>query len=100
MPSHRVEEFRLVPGLATVGAHRNFDYVSLAGPSSAGNRIDPVRGKGFVNTWPCDLGLQLHFCQRAAHWISIHRNPIGVIRCLPVAVKRLTYGLDTRQPLD
>src|SRR5260370_38146379 len=26
--------------------------------------------------------------------------PVGITGCRPVAVKRLTYGLNTRQPLD
>src|SRR3981189_3595091 len=81
MPSHRIQEF-------------------CAGPWSAGNRIDPVRGKGFVNTWSRDFGLEIHFSQCAPHGLSIHRSPVGIIRCLPVTVKRLTYGPDTRQPFD
>jgi hypothetical protein len=49
---------------------------------------------------PSDLGLELHFSQRASHELSIELIPIGVIRCLPIASKRLADRLDPRQPLD
>ena len=58
MPSHRIQEFCAGPGLTTVGAHRNLGHVGIAGPCSAGNRIDPVRGEGFVNTWSRDSDLR------------------------------------------
>src|SRR5258708_945376 len=100
MPSDRVQEFCLGPGSATIGAHCDLGYVGLARPRGAGNRVDTVRDQGFVNTWSSDFGLELHFSQWAPHGLSIHRSPVGIIRCLPVTVKRLTYGLDTRQPFD
>src|SRR5438874_3796570 len=100
MPLSRVQKFCLCPGLAAVSAHRDLSYLGLARPCSAGNCIYLVRCERFVNTWPGDFGLQLHFCQRATHGLSIQIIPVAVVRCLPVTSKRLSYSVDTRQPLD
>src|SRR4029077_11653719 len=67
MPLSRVQKFCLVPGLLTVGAQRERSCLGLARPCSAGNCAYLVRCKRFVNPWPGDFGLQLHFCQRATH---------------------------------
>src|SRR5882724_9822286 len=61
MPSHRIYEFCLGPGAATIGAHRNLRHVGFTRPSSAGNRVDPVWGERFINTGSCDFGFDLHF---------------------------------------
>src|SRR5271155_2544557 len=61
MPSHRIEKMRFGPALATIGAHRDLRHVSLAGPCSAEYGVHPIGQEGFVNTWPGDFGLQLHF---------------------------------------
>src|SRR5712671_4928433 len=100
VPPHRVQEFRLGPCKAAIGAHCDLDHVGFTRPCSTGNRVDTVRSQGFVNTWSRDFRLELHFAQRAAHRLSIHRSPVSIIRCQPVTPKRLTYGLDARQPLD
>src|SRR5439155_17788939 len=34
------------------------------------------------------------------HGLSVLVIPVAVVRGLPVALKRLSYGMDTRQPLD
>src|ERR1700736_1682222 len=55
MPSHRIKEFCLGPGSATVGADCDLCHIGFACPCSAGNRVDTVRGHGFVNTRPSDF---------------------------------------------
>src|ERR1700741_1683862 len=100
MPLSRVQKFSLGPGLATVSAYRDLSYLGLARPCSAGNCVYLVRCERFVNTWPGDFGLQLHFCQRATHGLSIQIIPVDVVRCLPITSKRLSSSVDTRQPLD
>src|SRR6266446_6228906 len=100
MPSRRIEKMRFGPGLATIRANRDLGCVSLACPCSAEDGVAPIRQKGFVDTWPGDGGLQLHFCQRPPHRFAIEEIPITVVRCLPVTLKRLSHRLDAGQPLD
>src|SRR5882724_7403505 len=61
MSSHRIYEFRLGPGSATISAYRNLGHVGFTCPRSAGNRVAPVWREGFINTRSRDFGLELHF---------------------------------------
>jgi hypothetical protein len=58
MPSHRIKEFRLGPGSATIGAHCDLCHFGFARPCSTENRVDPVRDQCFVNTRPSDCELR------------------------------------------
>jgi hypothetical protein len=73
IPLNRIYEFCLVPGLATVSADRYFGYFGLARPGRARYRVCLVRHNCFVNRWPEDFGLQLHFSQWAPDRLSIQR---------------------------
>jgi len=100
MALNAVQELCLGPRVATVSAHRDLSDLGLARPCSAENRVHLVRCKRFVNPWSRDLGLHVHFSQRAPHGLSIQMIPIGVVRCLPVPLKRIAHSVDIRQPLD
>src|ERR1700730_3930196 len=98
MPSRRIEKMRYGPGLAAIRAHTDLRYLGLARPGGAEDGVHTIRQKGFVNPWRGYGGLKLHFRQRGAHRLAIQSIPITVVRCLPVTLKRLSHGLDARQP--
>src|SRR5437868_7937428 len=100
MPAHGVEEFGLGPSLSAVCAYRDLTDLGLPRPCGAENRVDLVRGQHFVNAWPGDLGFEFHLSQRAPHGLSVQVLPVAVVGGLPVTAKRLTHGLDVRQPFD
>src|SRR5258708_6919020 len=76
MPLNRIYEFCLGPGLATVSAYRYFRHFGFTCPSSAKHCVCLVRCNCFISSWSEDLGLQLHFSERAAHRLSIHLIPV------------------------
>src|SRR5260370_15239493 len=100
MPLSRVQKFCIHPGSATVSAHGDLSHLGLPCPRGSENCVYLVPRESFVNPWPGYLGLHLHLSQRAAHGFCIQILPISVVRCLPVTLKRLSYRVDSRQPLD